>query len=164
MSVAVIIGLVVAAAVVFIVLRARAAEEVTVRIDQIPDVVSQLKATGQDSSFAVFLFMPEGKRAHDDEEKVNLQYSIEGGHVGLDWVLLAPQNVTDQNEIAAYIKDHGFAANMREENNVRYLRVEDGDIAGLGVKIATEFYHLNPAAEVDLIVESFDWKSGADSS
>ena len=164
MSVTAIVGIVVVAAVIFVFLFLRSAEEVKVRISQIPDVVAQLKATGKESSFAVFLFMPEGKYAHDDEEKVNLQYSIESGRVGLDWVLLGPQNLTDQEEIANYIRDRGFAANMREENNVRYLRVEDGDIATLGVKIATDFYHLDPTSEVDLIVESFDWKSGTEPS
>jgi hypothetical protein len=106
----------------------------------------------------VFLFTPEGRPAGNDEERVNLQYSIENGRVGLDWVLLAPQNVSDQEKIAAFMKDRGFAANAREMNKVRYLRVEDGDIVDLGLKIATEFYGRRLTDRIDVIVDGFDCK------
>ena len=164
MSVAAIVGIVIVVAALGAVLFLRSAEEVRVRISEIPDVVSQLKSTGKNSSFAVLLFDPSGDRARGDEEQANLQYSIEGGQIGLDWILLAPVNIADEESIAAYIAGNGFAADTREMNNVRYLRVEGGEIASLCLKIATEFYHLSPTSEADLIVGDFDWKSGADSS
>ena len=154
------IGLVLVAivATILLILRARGADEVRVSVSQMPRVVSQLKASGRDSSFAVFLFMPKGRPANDSDEPVNLQYSIENERLGLDWVLLAPPNIADQDKIGAFMRDRGFAANMREMNKVRYMRVEDGDIVDLGVKIAPDFYDLKPTDEIDLIVESFTWK------
>lgn len=154
------IGLVLVAivATILLILRTRGGDGVQVSISQMPKVVSQLKAAGRDSSFAVFLFMPKGRPANNGGEQVNLQYSIENGHLGLDWVLLASPNIADQDDIAAFMRDRGFAANMREMNKVRYMRVEDGDIVDLGVRIATDFYNLNPTDEIDLIVEGFNWK------
>jgi hypothetical protein len=158
MSFAIVLSLIAVVVTVLFLVLARRAQEVRVSASQIPAVVSQLKAFGKDSSFVVFVFMPEGKVAPEDEEGVNLQYSIENGRIGLDWVLLAPQNIADKEKIAAYIADRGFAANMREMNKVSYLRVENGDVADLGARIATEFYHLDPADQVDLIVDGFDLK------
>src|SRR5690348_1776163 len=117
--------LVAIAGTVLLILRSRTADEVRVSVGQIPKVVSQLKTTGRDSSFAVFLFIPRDRPANDGDEQVNLQYSIENGRLGFDWVLLAAPNIADQDKIAAFMRDRGFAANMREMNKVRYMRVED---------------------------------------
>ena len=164
MITAIVVSAIAIVGTLILVLRASAAEEIQVSVGQIPAVVSCLKATGKDSSFVVFLFQPEGRSAHDDDDGVNLQYSIENGRVGLDWVLLAPLNVSDQERISAFMKDRGFAVNAQEMNKVRYLRVEDGPIADLGVQIATDVYRLKPADRINVIVDGFDWKSDGPAS
>ncbi len=43
-------------------------------------------------------------------------------------------------------------------NGVRYLRVEDGDVATLGVEIMQRLYGLAPNASLKAVVEGFTWK------
>jgi hypothetical protein len=56
----------------------------SVSVDEIAAIVSHL-ATLKDGSFAVFMFDSPLSPGGD---AVNLQYSVEQGAVGLDWVLL----------------------------------------------------------------------------
>jgi hypothetical protein len=121
--------------------------------DQIPSIVSKLQKTGRDGSFVVFMFSIPGNH---DETLPNLQYSIEKGRLGLDWVLLAPRNVEDELELADFMKRDGYTVLKREMNEVRYLRVEGDDLENLGIRILRDFYHLAPEARLELITEGFD--------
>ena len=60
-------------------------------VDEIPSIVSHL-ATLKDGSFAVFMFDSPLSPGGD---AVNIQYSVEQGAVGLDWVLLGQTNIAD---------------------------------------------------------------------
>jgi hypothetical protein len=151
--VAVVVGLVL----LYFLVRSRVVVPSSLAVGQIPTAVAQLRAAGKNASFAVFMFAPQGTPANDNTT-VNLQYSIEGGVVGLDWVLLAPKNIADKDAVAEFISSRGHSVLQREGNNVRYLRVESGDIQELGVQIADEFYHLGRDAKINLITEGFEWK------
>jgi hypothetical protein len=155
MSVAMIIGIAAAAGIALLIfLRARGAASVTV--SQIPAVVAQLQVSGRDDSFAVFRFAGAGEEA-GEATTADLQFSIEKTRLGLDWVLLAKRNLADNDKVAAFMRSKNHAVAERDMNGVRYLRVEDGDLAKLGVAIACELYGLALGAPVELIVESFDW-------
>jgi hypothetical protein len=123
--------------------------------DRLPAIVGKLQSTGSDGSFVVFMFSIEGSQ---DEILPNLQYSIEGEALGLDWVLSAPGNVRDESAIADFMKGLGYSVSKREMNDVRYLRVEGSGLADLGIKIFRDFYHLDPQAKLELITEGFDWR------
>ncbi|HLA11140.1 MAG TPA: hypothetical protein VJ023_11165 [Pyrinomonadaceae bacterium] len=123
--------------------------------DQIPSIVSRLQRTGHHGSFVVFMFSVPGNH---DETLPNLQYSIENGRVGFDWVLIAPQNIKDESAVADFIKRLGFTLSKREMNSVCYLRVEGIGVEDLGLKVLRDFYHLPTDAELELIVEGFDIK------
>ena len=156
----VIVAIVLVAGAVLVFLRSRVVDNIPVQVGQIPAIVAQLKATGHDTSFVVFLFSPPGTSPQDDSQSVNLQFSIDKNRLGLDWVLLSPRNKADEARIAQFMKDQGFAVNKRLENGVSFLRVEDGDIVALGLKIVTQFYGLNRSDSIDMIVDGFDWKAG----
>jgi hypothetical protein len=158
-TVIVIVVIVLAIAALFLFLRSRIVDDIPIRVSQIPAVVAQLKATGHDASFVVFLFSAPGSPSQDDGQRVNLQFSIEKNRLGLDWVLLSDRNKADEARIAQFMTEQGFAVNKLRENGVSFLRVEDGDIADLGMKIATQFYRLNQSDQIDMIVESFDWNT-----
>lgn len=123
--------------------------------DQIPSVVSRLQRTGRDGSFVVFMFSIPGNH---DETLPNLQYSIEYGRFGFDWVLMAPQNIKDENSVADFIKRRGYSSSKREANDVPYLRVEDEGVENLGLEILRDLYHLPSDTKLELIVEGFDMK------
>ena len=123
--------------------------------DQIPSIVSKLQQTGRDGSFVVFMFSIPNNR---DETLPNLQYSIETGRLGFDWVLIAPQNIKDEAPVLDFIKRLGYTASKREMNDVCHLRVEGKGIEDLGLKLLRDFYHLAPEAKLELIIEGFDMK------
>lgn len=132
----------------------RPSQEATyVTRDQIPSIVSKLEETGRDGSFVVFMFsVPD----NDDELFPNLQYSIENGQLGFDWVLLAPRNIKDEAKLTQFMRGVGYTVSRREMNAVSYLRVGGKDLENLGIKILRDFYHLAPEAELELIIEGFD--------
>lgn len=121
--------------------------------DQIPPIVSKLQKTGHDGSFVVFMFSIPGSH---DEVLPNLQYSIEKGQIGFDWVLLAPRNIKDEAQLKDFMERFGYTVSKREMNAVRYLRVEGKDLENLGIKILRDFYHLKPEAKLEVIKEGFD--------
>ena len=131
----------------------------TVLVTDAPRVLEQLRASGSDGSFAAFLFDAPG--AASEEPAVNLQFSIENGRPGLDWVLLAPANVRDQARFSRLVEERGYRAEQREMNNVLYLRVEQGNLAELAVSVMQDLYGLSDTAPVELLVEGFNWRPGS---
>jgi hypothetical protein len=102
------------------------------------------------------MFVPPGS---SDGEAVNLQYSIERGTVGLDWVLISPRNIADQAKVSQLASKHGFLLNEREMNGVRYLRASGSGISELGTKIIEEFYKIDPGTKMEMITEGFQWQA-----
>ncbi len=60
----------------------------------VQNVWKALTSTGSEGSFAVFLLPLESSQ----EESTNIQFSIENGKPGVDWVLLSPTNIRDKNQ------------------------------------------------------------------
>ena len=116
-------------ALVRLLIRTRIAPNYPVTARDIPAVISQLQRSSENGDFAVLMFVPPDAT---DGEAVNLQYSIDGGVVGLDWVLIGPRNVADRTEIIEFASKLGFRLEEHEMNNVRYLRVTGGGISELG--------------------------------
>ena len=120
----------------------------------IPTIIENLGLGTGDPRYAVLMFIPKDST---DQEHVNLQYSIENEEVGLDWVLLGGRNIQDAEALTAFAKSRGHELKHRELNQVEYLRAEGPGIAELGMTLITEFYQLNPATRVKLLVEGFEW-------
>lgn len=120
---------------------------------QIPSIVSKLQQTGRDGSFVVFIFSIPGNH---DETLPNLQYSIENGQLGFDWVLVAPQNIQDETLVTDFVKRLGYTLSKREINDVPYLRIEGESVEDLGLKILRDLYQLPADTKLQLIVEGFD--------
>jgi hypothetical protein len=130
--------------------------ESLVSINQLPEVVEQLNATGTNCSFAVFMFNTHVINKLECGNSLNLQYAIENLVVGLEWVLLGARNIADKNRLIKFIEKRGYIVTEREMNNVRYLRVEDGDIVKLGLSICTEFYKVDSNADMTLLTDGLD--------
>lgn len=136
--------------------RARIMTPSAISVSQLSSVFHQLNANHKDASWAAFTFCPLGEPA-SDQTSVNLQYSVEGGKIGFDWILLVPRNIADKDKIVAFMKDKHYTVLEREGNAVRYLRVEDGDLVQLGKQIA-EFYHLQADSQMGMFIDGFEWK------
>ena len=148
---------VVAVVAILLFLRSRVVTPVALQVQHIPIVAMQLKAQGLEKSWAVIVFVPAGE-APNNENVVNLQYSIEDGHLGLDWVLRAPRNISDKEKFSEFARSRGHIVTEHEGNGVRYLRIEGPKVAYLGAQVAQEFYGLSSDAEINLIAEKFQWE------
>lgn len=131
--------------------------ESLVSLNRIDQVVSQLKSEGQNGCYVIFSFDTPIVNESAIENSLSLQYSIENGKVGLDWVLVDARNIADKDELIMFVKYCGFAIVETNMNDCSYLRVEEGNIASLGTRIATELYKLDLLAEIGLIVEGIEF-------
>jgi hypothetical protein len=100
-----------------------------VEVTDIPEVFSRLQSSNNYPAFAVFIFAPPDRPASADS--INIQFSMEDGNPGFDWVLLSPTNIEDRDRFVAFAESKGYDAREMEMNNVRYLRVEGGDLVQL---------------------------------
>ncbi|TAM40488.1 MAG: hypothetical protein EPN61_11230 [Burkholderiaceae bacterium] len=115
------------------------ATEYLMRPNQIPLVLEQLQWNARDGSWATLMFSTAISSADTDDSILNLQYSVEEGIAGLDWVLLGPRNIAELEQVAAFAASRGHQVMVRTMNNVSYLRVEDGDIGALGQSIIAQY-------------------------
>lgn len=131
--------------------------EYEVTVAEIPDIVSELQASNVDTAFAVLMFSPPApKKLHDPV--VNLQYAIQGGVVGLEWVLLGPRNCDDKERLVEFIKEMGHQVEHLEINDVEYLRVLGDDVATLGIQIISNFYHVDATERLGLLTSWFQYR------
>jgi hypothetical protein len=148
------VAVIMAAGALVLFLKSRTVKPQPVQVHQIPEIVRQLRSKGQNASWVVFLFAKPGTTSDDDV--VNLQFSVEDGHAGLDWVLLAPRNIKDRGAIEAFAAQRGFRMQEKQSNGVQYLRVEGKGTDSLGVAIAAEFYGLAETDTMDMISDKVD--------
>lgn len=137
----------------WVLLHHRSGDGPTVTVSDIPEGVAKLQQHGREHAFLVFLFTPR-----QGEDAINLQYSIQRGHLGLDWVLIGSANIADKAKVEAFVTERGHSFREKEMNGVRFVRIEDGDLARLGLHIVTDLYGLNLTARLGTVVDGFDWR------
>lgn len=126
-----------------------------VTVADFPQILSALTSTGSNAAFWVAL-VPN--TARDDGNLANLQYSIENGAVGMDWVLLAKRNIEDKEAFTQFVTAAGAIVTERTMNGVRYVRVSDlPDLAKLGQDFLQHVYHVTPDDKLQLIITDFSW-------
>lgn len=151
-----IVGAVIAIVAIVLFVRSRIAPTYKVTVSDIPRVLTALCVARSLPAFAVFMFAKPGSSNADDA--VNLQFSLENGKAGFDWVLVAPVNIEDQTRFAAFAQAAGYEPKLAEMNRVQYLRVENGDLAQLCRQVITGMYGLSESEQMDMIVEGFEWR------
>jgi len=122
---------------------------------EIPAVISQLRQSATDGNFVVFIFIPPGST---DGEVVNLQYSIDGGVVGFDWVLSGLRNIADKAKIVELASKLGHRLEERDENDCRFLRLTGSSISEFGARIIQDVYNIDPNTKLEIITEGFKWQ------
>ena len=133
--------------------------EARVTMGEIDQIVRALKTTGEDESFAVVLVPGT---AEDDGALANLQFSIEQGRLGFDWVLIAKRNIRDKDKVVSLIRSLGYTCSDRTLNGVDYVRCEDAwDFPGLAKKILTDLYGVDEKQSLTLIIMGFEWETPA---
>ncbi|PHS19826.1 MAG: hypothetical protein COA86_03445 [Kangiella sp.] len=118
-------------------------------------IYNQLENSGTNQSFAIFAFFPnnEGKNNH-----VEIQFGIENNRIGLDWVLLGENKEKDKNKFIDLARTNGYKVKNLEMNDVKYLRVESGDLVGLMEQVMIQLYDVSPSKKMELIANKFKVK------
>jgi hypothetical protein len=127
-----------------------------VTADQVPRVLAELSAASARPAFAVFTVTTPGQPPQEDG--LSIQFSMDGAKPGFDWLLDGPQNTRDQDRFVDFARAAGYDPVLKEKNGVRYLRVENGDLARLCRDVITKMYQRPESNPVTLLVEGFDWK------
>jgi hypothetical protein len=152
----VLVGLAVLAAIILWI-QFRSARDHQVAFEDIPRIFDRLVEAKRDGSFAVLLFGRDGA-APAKVDALNVQFSLQEGRVGLDWVLVAPLNVAAQRDVAAFLRRQGATARRREENGVKYLRTEEGDLVRLCQSLLREQFGVTANQRLRLIASDFTWR------
>ena len=145
--------LVIAGAIAFV--KSRLLVPIQVTVADIPHVLRKVSTATRTPAVASFVFATAGRPSPKDA--VNLQFSVENGRPGFNWVLLAPRNIEDETSFIAFIQRRGYTFSQRSRNGVDYLRIEDGDLALLCADVVTKFYFRPRSEAMDLVIEGFDW-------
>ena len=126
-----------------------------VTLAQLPALVNRIATTGKNGAFWVLL-IPNTARA--DGFDANLQVSMEGDHLGIDWVLLAKRNLEDRARFEEIVKSQGLESRELVRNDVHYLRVESSDrLAERCKEILESMYGVTETTGMRLIINDFTW-------
>lgn len=122
-----------------------------IAVADIGEVFRQMSLQGIETSFAVFII-----QARDQNETVEIQFSVEDGKTGLDWILMSPANVEEKPKVTQYAESTGFKWQEKEMNDWLYLRVEEGDLVGFCTSLIKDLYQVE---QVELKYGGFRYKA-----
>lgn len=134
--------------------------EVSITTPMMRTAVDCLARMGRDGDWLVFMFYTPYESTETDDTCLNLQYSIEDGRLGMDWVLLGHRNAADREKVTMFARLRGHAVLGAEMNGVPYLRIEGGDIRSLGSAVAEELYGMSADSNIGLIVSGISLPAG----
>jgi len=138
-----------------VILKLRTFSPIQVTVADIPHILNKVSAASRTPAFAEFVFTTPDRPAEKDA--VHLRLSVENGHPGVDWVLVAPRNIEDKDAFVAFARRRGYALAERRNNGDSYLRIEDGDLAQACAEVITKFYFRPRSEPMELKVEGFEW-------
>ena len=155
-TVLIFIGVAVFAIVGALWFRSTAIPTYQISVAAIPQVLTELSAAHATPAFAI-LMIPQTPGPGSDE-KLEVELSIEAGKPGFDWIPPSPQNPEDEARFTEFARAAGYTAVAKEAHGVRYLRVENGDLAHLCGDVIVNYYHHAETDPVELLVQGFAWK------
>ncbi len=108
-------------------------------VSDIGEVYRQISDQSVETSFAVFIIAPPQWKTKDT---VEIQFSVEGGLTGLDWILMAEPNRREKPRVIQYALRKGIAWQECEMNNWLYLRIEQGDLPSFCTFLIRDLYEV----------------------
>lgn len=109
----------------------------TISVCGIGEVYRQISTQGVETSFAVFVIAPP---QWDAKDTVEVQFSVEEGVTGLDWILMSKPNQREKMRVIQYALRKGAEWKECEMNKWLYLRIEQGDLVKLCTSLIRDLY------------------------
>ncbi len=126
-----------------------------IHLDEILDVYNQLILSGNNAAYAIF----KPRRARKNETEIlRLQFSIRKGQIGLDWVLLNPINIAQQEVFLAAAKSLAYQVIRLEDNGIESLRIEGDKSPLICRQLLANLYGIYGKQTIKLYVTGFIWK------
>ena len=125
----------------------------TIAVADVGEVFRQISAQGVETSFAVFAIRTGEE---DEDDVVEIQFSVEDGKTGLDWILMSPANIEEKPKVIQYAASKGVEWREKEMNDWLYLRIEQGDVVGLCTSLIEDLYQVE---SVELKYGGFRYKA-----
>jgi len=133
--------------------RNRGIRSKTIAVADIGKVFRQISAQGVETSFAVFVIRT-GEENKDNT--VEIQYSVENGKTGLDWILMSPANIGEKPKVIQYAASKGVEWQKKEMNDWLYLRIEEGDLVVFCTSLIKDLYQVD---QVELKYGGFRYRT-----
>lgn len=150
------IGIAILIGVIVVLARTRVPPPTRVTVAQLGAVFDGLNAAPDGPAFAIISFTtPDRPKASD---ALDLQLFRESRRAGFDWPLSTPRNQEDEERFLTFARAAGFQPRLMETNGVHHHRIDEGDLLQLCTRVITELYGQSPDAEIELIVEGFEWQ------
>lgn len=124
----------------------------TIAVADVGKVFRQISARGVEASFAVFAI----RKGENEDDAVEIQFSVEDGKTGLDWILMSPANIEEKSKVIQYAASKGVEWQEKEMNDWLYLRIEHGDVVGLCTSLIEDLYQVG---QVELKYGGFRYKA-----
>ena len=131
------------------------APSLQVTVADLPRILSRVSTASKTPAFAELVFTTPDRP--DQRDAVHLRVSVEGGHLGLDWVLLARRNIDDKTSFVGFLTRRGYSFSERAANGVPYIRVENDDLTKLCTDIVVRLYAHPRSEPIGLVAEGFEW-------
>ena len=125
----------------------------TIAVADVGEVFRQISAQGVETSFAVFAIQ---MGEEDEDDAVEIQFSVEDGKTGLDWILMSPVNIEEKPKAIQYAASKGVEWQEKEMNDWLYLRIEQGDVVGFCMSLIEDLYRVE---QVELKYGGFRYKA-----
>jgi hypothetical protein len=126
-----------------------------VTVADLPHVLIELSKASRTPAYAELVFTTPDRPSRRDA--IHLRLSLENGHPGVDWVLIAPRNIEDKASFVGFVSRRGYSFSERTTNGISYLRIEDGDLVQLCTDVVTKLYVRLWSEPIGLTVEGFEW-------
>jgi hypothetical protein len=128
----------------------------SVTIRDVPSILTSLSFKRRDGNFAVFLFGADGAPPAA-AEALNIQFSVEDGEIGIDWVLLSSLNMGTQQRFRSFFGENGRRVVERKMNQVKYLRIQAGHLGQLLQDFLQREFGVTLDQRMSLITSGFKW-------
>ena len=127
------------------------------RTREFPQIVKMLSKEQGDGSFVMFT-VPN--TIDTDGQPLTVQFSVERGSVGFDWLLTSERAKRDRERFMEFSKKEKATVQELAVEDIEYLRVElDNDaLAEFGIKILEKLYDVSSINELEVFADASNWR------